>query len=119
MVGQSTRDTEEQPAPTEGDGDMWMEVIGDMQERRSEGIRRYGTPLQAYNGRRALVDAYLEQLDLVVYLKQALIERGGMVERLAKERAELYGNADWDKLGLPQRDAWKAEAEAIALKIGL
>ena len=66
----------DQPPPQDGEGDMWMEVIEDMHQRRSTGIMRYGTPLQAYNGRDPLVDAYQEALDLVVYLKQALIERG-------------------------------------------
>jgi hypothetical protein len=55
---------------------MWMEVIEDMHERRKVGMQRYGTPLQVFNGRDPLVDAYQEALDLVVYLKQALIERG-------------------------------------------
>lgn len=39
------------------------------------GRARYGTPLQAGNGRDALVDAYQEALDLCVYLRQAIEER--------------------------------------------
>lgn len=50
-------------------------VVKDMLERGEEGARRYGTPLQPFNGRDALVDAYQEALDLAVYLRQALFER--------------------------------------------
>ena len=54
---------------------VWDLVIADMVERDRVGRARYGTPLQAHNGRDALVDAYQEALDLVVYLRQALEER--------------------------------------------
>jgi hypothetical protein len=67
---------DDQPPPTEGEGDMWREVIEDMEVRRKVGILRYGRPLQAFNGRDALMDAYQESLDQTVYLKQLLIERG-------------------------------------------
>jgi len=50
-------------------------VIADMRERDHVGRQRYGTPLQANNGRDALLDAYQEALDLVVYLRQAIEER--------------------------------------------
>lgn len=50
-------------------------VIEDMKKRKEEGIRRYGVPLQAGNGRDALQDAYEEALDLCQYLKQAIEER--------------------------------------------
>ena len=54
---------------------IWDLVVEDMRERDREGRRKYGTPLQAENGRDALVDAYQEALDLVVYLRQAIEER--------------------------------------------
>lgn len=54
---------------------IWDLVIEDMQERDRVGRHRYGTPLQINNGRDALVDAYQEALDLVVYLRQAIEER--------------------------------------------
>ena len=50
-------------------------VVADIEERKKIGIERYGTPLQAFNGRDALLDAYQEALDLAMYLKQMLIER--------------------------------------------
>lgn len=59
---------------------MWELVIEDMRERDQVGRRRYGTPLQAHNGRRALVDAYQEALDLVVYLRQEIEERAARPE---------------------------------------
>ena len=51
-----------------------FDVLSDAFERNQEGIRKYGTPLCPNNGRDALVDAYQENLDLCVYLKQALME---------------------------------------------
>ena len=52
-------------------------VIADMAERKRVGIARYGVPLQPHNGRDALVDAYQESLDLTMYLRQMIYERGG------------------------------------------
>lgn len=65
----------EQPPPRPASGDMWKSVIEDMETRRQFGIEQYGTPLQAHNGRDALVDSYQEALDLCVYLRQAIEER--------------------------------------------
>jgi hypothetical protein len=56
---------------------VWSLVIADMMARDREGRRKYGTPLQPFNGRDALVDAYQEALDLAVYLRQAIAERDG------------------------------------------
>jgi hypothetical protein len=39
-------------------------------------VRQYGERLAAHNGRDALQDAYEEALDLALYLRQALAERG-------------------------------------------
>lgn len=60
------------PNDTEAIHDL---VAADLAERKSFGTRKYGTPLQAHNGRDALLDAYEEALDLCVYLKQAMVER--------------------------------------------
>lgn len=65
---------QEQPSPQESQGDVGKLVIKDMEERRQTGIERYGTPLQPFNGRNALIDAYLEVLDLAVYLRQKIEE---------------------------------------------
>lgn len=68
----------QEPEPKKGSGpDIWPLVIKDMENRNRFGAEKYGTPLQANNGRDPLVDAYQEALDLVVYLRQAIEERGG------------------------------------------
>lgn len=54
---------------------IWELVVEDMHARDHEGRRKYGTPLQANNGRDPLVDAYQEALDLCVYLRQTIEER--------------------------------------------
>ncbi len=56
----------------------WDLVLTDMQERDRIGRERYGVPLQPYNGRDQLKDAYAEALDLCVYLRAALYERDGV-----------------------------------------
>jgi hypothetical protein len=67
---------QDQPPPRPSDRrPIWELVVEDMQERDRVGRQRYGTPLQAHNGRDALVDAYQEALDLAVYLRQAIEER--------------------------------------------
>lgn len=67
----------DQPAPTEGYGDVWAELLAGFVpeqirpmciERRALGIARYGTPLQLDNGRDMRRDAREEALDLAVYL---------------------------------------------------
>ena len=64
-----------QPNPKPNDGTpIWELVIEDMRARDRLGRKRYGTPLQAYNGRDALREAYDEALDLAVYLRQAIEE---------------------------------------------
>ena len=50
-------------------------VIEDMAKRLELGIERYGTGLQADNGRDMLQDAYEEALDLCVYLRGIMYER--------------------------------------------
>lgn len=53
---------------------IWNLVMDDMARRNEMGIKKYGTPLQAFNGRDSLWDAYQESLDLVVYLRQTIAE---------------------------------------------
>lgn len=64
-----------EPPPQPNDSPpVWECVIQDMLARNEFGKTKYGTPLQANNGRNALKDAYEEVLDLAVYLKQKLLE---------------------------------------------
>ena len=67
-----------QPEPTPNDRPaVWGLVIADMRERDAVGAEKYKTRLQPHNGRDALVDAYQEALDLCVYMRQLIFERGG------------------------------------------
>lgn len=98
------------PNDTEAIHDL---VAADLAERKSFGTRKYGTPLQAHNGRDALLDAYEEALDLCVYLKQAMVEREA--EREAVQEA-LTGalhpefGTEWRE---PDGVIYKAVQEAV------
>ena len=76
MPEQELRQFFGQPAPIKTNGGaVWNMVINDMVDRNAFGVAKYGTPLQAHNGRDALKDAYEEALDLCVYLRTAIEER--------------------------------------------
>ena len=67
-----------QPMPEFNSNPILQElVMDDMQSRLKLGIQRYGTGLQADNGRDMLQDAYEEALDLCVYLRGVIYERDG------------------------------------------
>lgn len=70
----SAAEFQPKPKPTTGPA-IWSLVIADMTARDDLGAKRYGTRLQANNGRDALQDAYEEALDLCVYLRQVIEER--------------------------------------------
>lgn len=73
-----TRTTSSQPAPVVNDSVPVSDQVQQYLQRRKEfGMAKYGTPLQAHNGRDALIDAFEEATDLVQYLAQAIIERDG------------------------------------------
>ena len=74
LKSSSTPQDQPPPLPSTAPA-IWPLVIADMQARDAVGRERYGVPLQAFNGRDALVDAYQEALDLAVYLRQAIEER--------------------------------------------
>lgn len=73
-----------QPAPHAGEGaEVWPLIYesrglvipdwlrADMRERHQVGVKKYGTGLHVWNGRDAVIDAYQEALDLIVYSRQA------------------------------------------------
>jgi hypothetical protein len=62
---------------------VWSLVIDDMVARDVFGESKYGTRLQPFNGRDALVDAYQEALDLVVYLRTAIYERDAESQKVS------------------------------------
>lgn len=90
---------QEDPRPNDGAA-IWDLVVEDMRARDAIGRERYGTPLQAGNGRDPLIDAYQEALDMTVYLRQAIEERGEAVEpvphraALVQEIARLRARVD-------------------------
>lgn len=65
----------DQPPPQPGKEVVWRHVMRDLEERVELGKQRYGTELMTRNGRDPLVDAYQEALDLVLYLRQAILEK--------------------------------------------
>ncbi len=64
-----------EPAPKPGEEKVLDAVLADLTGRAEQGKEKYGTYLMTENGRDPLVDAYQEALDLVMYLKQELMER--------------------------------------------
>lgn len=88
----------DQPLPSPNDGpsmhelvceDLWRDgaagkledaVIADMKARKRLGLERYGSLLQAHNGRDALKDLYDELADASVYARQVMAERGDPYE---------------------------------------
>ena len=65
-----------EPAPIPNGNRPIVElVVEDFMARSDMGLAKYGTRLQPFNGRDALMDAYQEAIDLVMYLRQAIEER--------------------------------------------
>ena len=64
-----------EPAPTKGRQDVAPFVLQDILARIDAGEEKYGTRLQTHNGRDALWGGYQEAIDLVMYLRQAILER--------------------------------------------
>lgn len=70
--------TDPQPMPQTNDHPSIQDlVMADFAARKADGIRKYGTALQPFNGRDPLVDLYQELLDACQYCRQALAERDG------------------------------------------
>lgn len=64
-----------EPAPIHNDQSaVWDLVLRDIADRDTIGVERYGTHLQAFNGREPIVDAYQEALDFIVYIRQGIEE---------------------------------------------
>lgn len=66
---------EHQPDPFPGRQVVLYEVLRDFTERAEAGKLRYGMYLETHNGRDALMDAYQESIDNVMYTKQMLMEQ--------------------------------------------
>ena len=74
-------------------------VKKDLDARVEVGKQRYGETLKAFNGRDAMLDAYQEALDLVMYLKQTLNERKTLENFIhyqeVKPKIENLTDAEW------------------------
>jgi hypothetical protein len=57
--------------------DLFTEVKKDLDARNRLGHESYGGPMEPHDGRDSLREAYEEALDLVMYLKKAIVERDG------------------------------------------
>lgn len=70
-------------------------VIEELEARKEFGLNKYGTLLQANNGRNAVRDALDEALDLAVYVKQIVTEAKlslkamAAVDRMYRDAVEL------------------------------
>ena len=79
------REGDTQPMPKPADGPIMHEVvIRALEDRLAVGIKRYGQPLRAFNGRDPSQDAFEEVLDLSVYLAQMREEMKAMREVIAE-----------------------------------
>lgn len=67
--------SEYQPEPKRGEQVVIEFVLQDIRERAETGKLKYGHYLETKNGRNPLWDAYQEAIDLVMYLRQALLEQ--------------------------------------------
>lgn len=76
-------DTQKDPIKNDSEP-IWKLVIEDMQKRDNTGFKKYGTRLQAFNGRNSVIDIYEELLDAVVYMKQQIEEKKEIVAFLKK-----------------------------------
>jgi hypothetical protein len=81
IAGSSNSAVRKQHEPKNmGGEDVYPHVISDIADRVIYGRMQYRTTLQTNNGRDALVDAYQEAIDLVLYLRQAILERDSVVK---------------------------------------
>lgn len=70
--------SEAQPSPAATNGPLVKDlVILDIEQLCAKRQVKYGTHLQAHNGRDALQDLYEELIDAALYIKQAIMERDG------------------------------------------
>lgn len=122
------------PAPRGGEGDVaddlagvlrtmtvtppWGErAAGFVEERRAFGMRKYGQPLRAFDGRSAHLDALQELVDLMAYLHKAEIERAALEEELEKVRVVLAGELRRTLQAQAQRDAERGRAERLEAEL--
>lgn len=103
----------DQPLPVKNDSPYMQDLlVSDIEARKQVGIDRYGTALQAHNGRDVLRDAYEEAIDLALYLRQAIYERDEPV-------ADAHGDGTVIVQGQPKRVNYDATTEAWEIRKAL
>ena len=85
-----------QPDPEGGHEIVVGYVLRDILDRAEMGKQKYGTYLMSHNGRDPLWDALQETYDLVMYLKQEVIERDSKERALWQVHALLVGSQHRD-----------------------
>ena len=83
-----------QPIPHGTGPEIAPLVIADIEARVRLGEGKYGERLRSRNGRNALLDAYQEQLDGAMYLRQLLAEQHRKVHSLRHARKLLRSWVD-------------------------
>lgn len=66
---------------------LHQQIQSDLTARAEHGHTKYGTYLETHNGRDALLDAYQEVLDLLMYLEQDNLEQERTGYSTAMKRA--------------------------------
>lgn len=111
-----------QPPPKKGSVDIYPLVLADIEARVKAGRQKYGIPLQAHNGRNALMDLYQEQIDALMYTRQELEERqknDKLIERigiLILENRDFFGGTPANDVETLQLAADKLEQVINAVK---
>lgn len=89
-------------------------VVEDILERKEHGIRKYGTPVQANNGRSMILDAYEEILDLAVYLRAAMEEGTDFEMRSEAQREFRVVDANGN---VTAGDLWRRSAVEVYMDL--
>ncbi|MFD7835544.1 hypothetical protein [Streptomyces sp. NPDC059761] len=95
----------DQPLPHKGGEPVQERLIEMIKQRRALGIQRYGRPLETFNGRNPLQDAWEEALDLATYLTQLQMEQearqAGVAKALSLHVADADGRCDTCRVQSP------------------
>jgi hypothetical protein len=79
----------DQPLPEQGKQNVVDDLITHLRARIELGVKRYGRPLETFNGRDAHQDELEEFVDGWIYRWQSRMERAALQEELEKLRAQV------------------------------
>lgn len=106
FLGETLNAAKHEPPPVPNESQPIYElVMADIEARAQEGKKKYGTYIQATNGRNALMDAYQEALDLAMYLRQKLEEDApspvseGLALQAGRASEKSTAGLDWHDSG--------------------